>query len=56
MGHITRSLTISGSLSDHCAEQDDDDQDAWERLSRRVRQLAAEDEFSDLSLFVDEIG
>lgn len=41
MGRVTVQLTVSASVSDHNSDQDVLDRQAWARLVRQVRELAA---------------
>jgi hypothetical protein len=54
MGRKGIQLTVTGSLSSHNDERDDQDRELWERFAREVRDLAGRPEYDAIDLDVSE--
>lgn len=56
MGRKTAEIRVTFTVSNHNDEQDALDQDAWQRFIERVRLLAGEPSFEQLTIDIDDLG
>lgn len=56
MGHKAASITVSAILSNHNSDQDAFDESAFEEFCHRVKMIAAETRYEEISLEVSVSG